>query len=64
MNEGLTLLIAIYRKIDNSTKTDNTMLNYVQSMHSFGLVYEIILTFKILHPGSWIKKSSQLLVVE
>ena len=26
MNEGLTLLIAIYRKIDNSTKTDNTML--------------------------------------
>ena len=26
MNEGLTLLIAIYRKIDNSTKTHNTML--------------------------------------
>ena len=26
MNEGLTLLIAIYWKIDNSTKTDNTML--------------------------------------
>jgi hypothetical protein len=26
MNEGLTLLIAIYLKTDNSTKTDNTML--------------------------------------
>jgi hypothetical protein len=26
MNEGLTLLIAIYLKIDNSPKTDNTIL--------------------------------------